>query len=166
MLEIKVTINTPDLSEALTNLALAIKGDVVQQGAELVIPAGTPMEVVGTAPAPAAEQPTLQPVNPVPAQQTTPPPVNPVNPAPAPVQTATQITPQAPAMNPPVAPQAPKIDLDTISRAGAALADAGKMQQILDLLTNKYRVQAITLLKEDQYQAFADDMKALGAKFE
>lgn len=149
MLEIKVTINTPDLSEALTNLALAIKGDVIQKSDEMVIPAGTPMQVTQVAPAP------------VPAQQATVPVQQPVNPVPV-QQAAPQPTAQAPIMPPPAAP---KIDLDAISRAGAALADAGKMTQILDLL-KQFGVPAITMLREDQYPAFADGMKALGAKFD
>lgn len=157
MLEIKVTINTPDLSEALTNLALAIKGDVIQKSDEMVIPAGTPMQVTQVAPAPVPAQQTA-----VPTQQATVPVQQPVNPVPV-QQAAPQPITQAPIMPPPAA--APKIDLDAISRAGAALADAGKMTQILDLL-KQFGVPAITMLREDQYPAFADGMKALGAKFD
>ena len=51
--------------------------------------------------------------------------------------------------------------LDALSRAGAALVDAGMMPQLLDLLT-KYGVRAVVQLPKEQYGAFADELKALG----
>lgn len=154
MLEIKVTIETPDLSEAITQLALAIKGSALvadSNSAEMVIPAGTPMDVMEAVPV------APQPVTPAPA------------PAPVPVAPIPQPNP-APAMNPPqpVAPipapvqEAPKIDMNAISRAGAGLIDQGKMQDVLAVLS-KYGVQVITQLREDQFEAFAADLRALGA---
>lgn len=74
--------------------------------------------------------------------------------APAPVQTA-----PAPAV--PVT--APTYTLDQIAKAGANLVDAGKMEQLLALLT-KYGVQAVTQLTPDQYGAFATELRALGAQ--
>ena len=154
MLEIKVTIETPDLSEAITQLALAIKGSALvadSNSAEMVIPAGTPMDVMKAVPV------APQPVTPAPA------------PAPVPVAPVPQPNP-APAMNPPqpAAPipapvqAAPKIDMNAISRAGAGLIDQGKMQDVLAIL-GKYGVQVITQLREDQFEAFAADLRALGA---
>ena len=152
MLEIKVTIETPDLSEAITQLALAIKGSALvadSDSAEMVIPAGTPMDVMEAVPV------APQPVTPAPA--------------PVPVAPVPQPNP-APAMNPPqpAAPipapvqEAPKIDMNAISRAGAGLIDQGKMQDVLAVL-GKYGVQVITQLREDQFEAFAADLRALGA---
>lgn len=152
MLEIKVTIETPDLSEAITQLALAIKGSALvadSNSAEMVIPAGTPMDVMEAVPV------APQPVTPAPA--------------PVPVAPIPQPNP-APAMNPPqpAAPipapvqEAPKIDMNAISRAGAGLIDQGKMQDVLAVL-GKYGVQVITQLREDQFEAFAADLRALGA---
>lgn len=152
MLEIKVTIETPDLSEAITQLALAIKGSALvadSDSAEMVIPAGTPMDVMEAVPV------VPQPVTPAPA--------------PVPVAPVPQPNP-APAMNPPqpAAPipapvqEAPKIDMNAISRAGAGLIDQGKMQDVLAVL-GKYGVQVITQLREDQFEAFAADLRALGA---
>lgn len=86
------------------------------------------------------------PVQPNTATPTTQVPVNP-NPAPQPVMNA---------------PTAPALDLDTISRAGAALVDQGKMQEILQVL-QKYGVMAVNQLKPEQYPAFAEDLRALGA---
>lgn len=145
MLEIKVTIETPDLSEAITQLALAIKGSALVADsnlAEMVIPAGTPMDVmeaVPVAPQPVPVAPVPQP-NPAPAMN----PPQPAAPIPAPVQ------------------EAPKIDMNAISRAGAGLIDQGKMQDVLAVL-GKYGVQVITQLREDQFEAFAADLRALGA---
>lgn len=156
MFEIKVNIEAtaPDLSEAITQLALAIKGSALvadSNSAEMVIPAGTPMDVMEAVPV------APQPITPAPA------------PAPIPVAPVPQPNP-APAMNPPqpAAPipapvqEAPKIDMNAISRAGAGLIDQGKMQDVLAVL-GKYGVQVITQLREDQFEAFAADLRALGA---
>jgi len=94
-----------------------------------------------------------------------------VNPAPAPAVSAPApasppSTPapvvSAPAPAVPVA-TAPTYTLDQISRAGAALVDAGKMEPLLGLLT-KYGVQAITQLQPAQYGVFATELRALGAQ--
>lgn len=58
---------------------------------------------------------------------------------------------------------APTYTLDQISRAGASLVDAGKMQQLLELL-GRYGVQAVTQLKPEQYGAFATELRGLGAQ--
>ena len=58
---------------------------------------------------------------------------------------------------------APTYTLDQIAKAGANLVDAGKMEQLLALLT-KYGVQAVTQLTPDQYGAFATELRALGAQ--
>ena len=81
-------------------------------------------------------------------------------PAPNPVQ-----APAAQPVAPPAVPVAmsPTYSLDQISRAGASLVDAGKIEQLLQLL-NRYSVQAITQLQSEQYGAFATDLRALGAQ--
>lgn len=82
--------------------------------------------------------------------------------APAPVQTAPTPAPAA-APAPAVPVTAPTYTLDQIAKAGANLVDAGKMEQLLALLT-KYGVQAVTQLTPDQYGAFATELRALGAQ--
>lgn len=82
--------------------------------------------------------------------------------APAPVQTAPTPAPVA-APAPAVPVTAPTYTLDQIAKAGANLVDAGKMEQLLALLT-KYGVQAVTQLTPDQYGAFATELRALGAQ--
>lgn len=71
--------------------------------------------------------------------------------------------PTAAAPAPAVPVTAPTYTLDQIAKAGANLVDAGKMEQLLALLT-KYGVQAVTQLTPDQYGAFATELRALGAQ--
>lgn len=91
----------------------------------------------------------------------------PVNPEP--VQAAPQPAPVAPVPKPqPVQQAAPEpqqkaITIDMLAAAGAPLVDQGKMQQLMALL-NKYGVQAITQLTPDKYDAFAADLRAIGAQ--
>ena len=113
------------------------------------------MPAPATGPAPAMPQtpvPAPAPVTPPPAPAA---PVTPPAPAPAPApQTAAPVMPVA---------GAPTYTLDQISKAGAALVDAGKMEPLLALLT-KYGVQAITQLQPAQYGVFATELRALGAQ--
>lgn len=137
MLEIKVTVDFPGLPEALTALA-----DALGKRAET--------DEVKEVEAAAAANPTA----PAQAASTT------VTAAPTPAQ------PTAPTTAAPTAPAVRAEDtytLDALSRAGAALVDAGMMPQLLDLLT-KYGVRAVVQLPKEQYGAFADELKALGAQ--
>ena len=96
----------------------------------------------------------MQPTTPAQAASTT------VTAAPTPAQ------PTAPTTAAPTASAVRAEDtytLDALSRAGAALVDAGMMPQLLDLLT-KYGVRAVVQLPKEQYGAFADELKALGAQ--
>ena len=69
-----------------------------------------------------------------------------------------------PAPEPVVVPQAKKITLKELCDAGAGLVESGKMDDVINLLNKKYGVQAVNKLDESQYAAFADDLRALGAK--
>ena len=167
MLEIKVTIAAPDLSAAINQLAEALRGSLIlsPEGVETRLsgvqatggnPTNTPVSV--TAESVPAVQTNAQPVvtqnaaEQVPAAQTA-----------QSVQTAqvAQATQQQ-FMNPPVTAAAPVIDLDTISRAGAALIDQGKIADVLALL-KQFGVPSVNLLDPSQFPAFADGLKALGA---
>lgn len=53
--------------------------------------------------------------------------------------------------------------LDQIATAGAALVNAGKMEQLLALL-GKYGIQAITQLKAEQFGPFVTELRGLGAQ--
>ena len=137
MLEIRVTVDFPGLPEALTALA-----DALGKRAET--------DEVKEVEAAAAANPTA----PAQAASTT------VTAAPTPAQ------PTAPTTAAPTASAVRAEDtytLDALSRAGAALVDDGMMPQLLDLLT-KYGVRAVVQLPKEQYGAFADELKALGAQ--
>lgn len=70
-------------------------------------------------------------------------------------------TPAAAAVAPVAA--APAITFDMIVAAGSQLLDAGRMNDLLTLLS-QYGVQAITQLKPEQYESVAVALRGLGAK--
>ena len=156
MMEMKIKIDVPELVAAVEKLAAAIDKTalnitVPNEGTlNFNMPAGN----APVAPAPVQTAPTPAPVA-APASA----------PAPAPTPAAPPVTPMpttaAPAPAVPVT--APTYTLDQIAKAGANLVDAGKMEQLLALLT-KYGVQAVTQLTPDQYGAFATELRALGAQ--
>ena len=69
---------------------------------------------------------------------------------------------QAPVAAVPVAP-APQYTVEQIMAAGATLMDAGKANELINLL-HSFGVQAVMDLKPDQLGAFATSMRELGAK--
>lgn len=153
MFEINVTVNAPELAEALNNLAAALKGAKPEPAASKAgkadkpapVPPADYMPPADTAPAPATPAPAITPA-----------------PAPAPAPVQAPVTP-APAPAPvPVAP-APTYNRDQIMTAGAALIDAGKINELMGLL-NSFGVQAVTQLKQDQLGAFATELRKLGAQ--
>lgn len=161
MFEVKVTIESPALVEAMNNLASAIVSGMTVEVPE-VKAVTQPIQNQQTAPAAPVQQPTQEaPQNPVQTQPFMNAPT--AAPAPtAPTQTPVQQAPVAPTQPAQQAAKTP-ITLEAISRAGAALVDQGKMQQIMGLLS-KYGVQAITQLQPNTYEAFAAEMRTLGAQ--
>lgn len=158
MMDMTIKIEVPELAAAIVRLAAAL----------------TPPDPNTLTPDEPRGIPA--PVNPTPAAvPTMTAPVMAPGPSPAPVTTAPQMGGQmappintaapAPAPAPaavPVAPP-PTYNLDQISRAGAALVDAGKMEPLLALLS-RYGVAAVTQLAPEQYGAFATELRALGAQ--
>jgi hypothetical protein len=59
---------------------------------------------------------------------------------------------------------APSFSQDEIARAAGALADAGKRQEVCDLITKTFGVQALQQIPKDQYGAFATALRGLGAR--
>ena len=163
MMEMKITVEAPDLAASILKLAKAIASgpdpDILTPDEPL------PVASYPTAPAPAPAPAPAAPVSPAPVNPTqTPAP----SPSPMPVTSAPTAGPTSavPGNTPaPAVPVtgAPAYTLDQISRAGASLVDAGKMQQLLELL-GRYGVQAVTQLKPEQYGAFATELRALGAQ--
>ena len=149
MMEMKITVEAPDLAASILKLAKAIASgpdpDIL-----------TPDE-----PLPVASYPTAPAPAPAPAAPVSPAPVTPTQ-TPAPTPTPPVAAP-APTVGQTTAPPGNTPPLDQISRAGASLVDAGKMQQLLELL-GRYGVQAVTQLQPEQYGAFATELRALGAQ--
>ena len=58
---------------------------------------------------------------------------------------------------------APKFTIEQIMAAGATLMDAGKVNELIDLL-HSFGVQAVMDLKPEQLGAFATKMREMGAK--
>lgn len=160
MFEMKITIESPALVEAMNNLASAIVSGMTVKVPEVKAVA-QPVQNQQTAPAAPTQEVPQTPVQTQPIMN-----VPTAAPAPtAPTQAPVQQTPVAPTQPAQPAQQAAKtpITLEAISRAGAALVDQGKMQQIIGLLS-KYGVQAITQLQPNTYEAFAAEMRTLGAQ--
>ena len=170
MMEMKITVEAPDLAASILKLAEAIASG--PDPALLIPDEPLPVSAYPTTPAPAA--PVAAPVSPAPVNPTPGPapttaaPVVAPSPSPMPVTSAPTAGPTSAAPGNTPAPAvpvtgAPTYTLDQISRAGASLVDAGKMQQLLELL-GRYGVQAVTQLKPEQYGAFATELRALGAQ--
>lgn len=108
----------------------------------------------GAPAAPMAGPTSAYPSNPYPGQApaAAPGPVAPTAPTAAPAQ-ATGV---------PLAP-APQYTVDQIMQAGATLMDAGKVNELMNLL-HSFGVQAVMDLKPEQLGAFATAMRELGAK--
>lgn len=172
MMEMKITVEAPDLAASILKLAEAIASG--PDPALLIPDEPLPVSAYPATPAAAPVAPVAAPVSPAPVNPTPGPapttaaPVAAPSPSPTPVTNAptagpTSATPgNTPAPAVPVT-GAPAYTLDQISRAGASLVDAGKMQQLLELL-GRYGVQAVTQLKPEQYGAFATELRALGAQ--
>lgn len=162
-MEINVKIETPDLSAAILKLA--------EVWAQLGEPAFASAVVAAAAKVAEASMPQ------VPATPTAPAPITPAptTPAPAPGPTAAPVPTAGPsaatapgnALAPvvPVVPvaAAPSYSMEQIATAGAALVDAGKRDQLLELL-GRFGVQAVTQLQPAQFGVFAAELRALGAQ--
>lgn len=151
MLEIKVTVEIPGLPESVNALAQAIAGKAIPtQSCDVAKPVEVKApEAAQTANYTAAPAPAAAPAAVAPAA------------APAPAATPAPAPAAAPAAAP--APAAPTITIEKISLAGAALASAGRMGDLMAIVA-KHGVQALTQLKPEQYEAVAADLRALGAQ--
>lgn len=134
----EITIRIPELAEALNNLAAAIRE------------AGSIPALIED-----HEENAERPATAVPEE------AKPAEPEPAPIVPKPENKPAAPASQ--AAPER-TYTFNDISKAGAALCGAGKMDQLIALLNDKYKVQAITELKPDVYGQLAADLIALGAE--
>lgn len=180
MFEIKVIISCPDLVAAAEMLVKALR----PAAAESEAPAepkktskrgGKAKQEVELVPNAMEEPAPQQPVNP-PVQQPVmqamaQPQVMPQQPVAQPlVQSQPMMQPpqpmptQQPVMQPPVT-GAPGYTAEQISRAGAELVqtDPTKMQALLGML-QQFGVATIQMLKPEQFGAFANGLRSLGAR--
>ena len=166
MLEMQVTITAAtDLMAALNNIAATFNGKdlkpVAEAGASApVAQPATPTAPVNPTPAPVATpaQAPGAPLSATPAQTATP--IAPTVPVATPAPAAAPAANVAPA--PAVPTSAPQYTLDMIATAGATLIDAGKMEQLMQLL-GKFGVASLTELAPENYGAVANELRALGA---
>ena len=153
MLEMKIKIEVADaLISAIDKLASALNITAIPAQAPAPAapanPTAAPAPVTAPAPAPVQAASTSPIADPTPAQP--------------PVQMNAAMTAPTPAPVVPVT-TAPTYTLDQIATAGAALVNAGKMEQLLALL-GKYGIQAITQLKAEQFGPFVTELRGLGAQ--
>lgn len=181
MLEMKVTITAAtDIMAVLNNIAAALDGKnphtvcnqfgadnkhidnvgTINMGAGGNTQPATPTAPVNPTPAPVATpaQAPGAPLSATPAQTATP--IAPTVPVAAPAPAAAPAANVAPA--PAVPTSAPQYTLDMIATAGSALIDAGKMDQLMQLL-GKFGVVSLTELAPESYGAVANELRALGA---
>lgn len=147
MIEIKVLVEIPGIPEALNRLADAISAACTVQQAAPVVPAeetATPAVVSDHGKRRRATK--EKPAEAVEEQQAAP--------DPAPVAAAAP----APAVN-----ETPmkEYTLEQISKAGLALMDAGRLNDLMSLL-QKHGIQALTAADPSQYAAIAADLIAMG----
>lgn len=168
MIELSLHISAENATEALAELrhlctvvnpaAEEVKVPVQIVGEEAPVTGSTPKQTRRKK-APAENTTSAAPA-PVEAPVEAPAPA--VDPAPVPVPPAAPAAPTA-APVASAAPATPKTyTLDEIARAGSALVDQGKMNDIMALM-GKYGVEAITQLKDADYPAFVEDLRAMGA---
>ena len=178
MFEIKVTISCPDLVAAAEMLVKALR----PAAAEAEAPAepkkttkrgGKAKQEVELVPnameEPAPQQPVVLPMPQAMAQPQVMPQPPVVQPQPL-VQSQPMMQPpqpmptQRPVMQPPVT-GAPGYTAEQISRAGAELVqtDPTKMQALLGML-QQFGVATIQMLKPEQFGAFANGLRSLGAR--
>ena len=142
----EITIHCPELAQLAQAIA-TVKTENIPVSATAAAPVSTSV-TTPTLAVPQSNpdaQPAMLPTNPAAS----------VNP-PAMAAPALQTGPVAPTA-------APSYTMDQLAKAGAELAQAGKMPQLLGLL-QQYGVPAVTQLPKEQYGAFALALRGLGAQ--
>ncbi|MYL41792.1 hypothetical protein [Virgibacillus salexigens] len=154
-MEIKVSIDAPGLEGAIHTLAQVMaKYDLPTVVTTETQSAPTQQEQPAPAEQPAPQQQQQQQAVPVqqpqPEQQQQPP---------------VQQQPEQPAQQVPtgsVPTSSPTYTMDQLAVAATQLMDAGKREELINLLST-FNVQALTSLPEDQYGAFATKLREMGA---
>lgn len=160
-----LTIQAPGLEKALENLAFALQGNQVQTSQPFVnAPQTAPQQQLMPEqvqqPAPPAAVPTSAPIQQS-MQQQQPMHQVPQQPMIQPTQTVPQQQ-QQPMQQQPVPTSQTAYSMDQLAVAATQLMDAGKREQLMQLLA-AFGVQALTTLPQEQYGAFATKLRELGA---
>lgn len=163
MMELKITVLLPGMPEAINRLADAISGNQIpaQAPAKLIEEkpfANHPHEGETSNSTPAVPNSTPAVPNNVTAFPTQT--VVPTSSA-APVTASPAVAPAA-ATAPASMPAGREYNLDELARAAAVLMDNNKMAE-LAALVQKYGVPSLMQLDKSNYNAFAEDLKRLGA---
>lgn len=148
-----ITINGSTLEELFSNIeriAAVNKGTAPTVNSTQPITGASVQNPYEATPQASAALPNAPAAPPVPAAAAT-------NAMPAPT------FPAASSPAPAIPTAAPTYTLEALARAGAALAQAGKMDEALALLA-RYGVQTVNQLKPEQYGSFATELRALGAQ--
>ena len=161
MLEIKLNmeLTAPDLSKAIEKLAEA-----------LAQPKAAGITMTNAIPSPVEEKPAAPEPAPAPAEEpkkttakkTTKKAAAKKAADPAPAPAPEPIPAPVPAPEPAPAPEPVKYDLGMITRASASIVEKIGVDALFGVL-KKYNVQAITMIPQDRYADFAQDLRALGA---
>ena len=150
-MEIKVTIEAPELAKAINNLAAALsKVEIAKPVESKISPAPKPIENA-TVPAPkTVESKSAEPIK---QAESIPPAI---------AAPTTKPIAAVPVTAVPVA-EAPQYTVKQLMDAGAVLLDAGKINDLKNLLSS-FGVEAVTHLKPEQFGAFATGLRKLGAE--
>ena len=160
MLEIKIT--APEISEAINNLANAIIKSALHTGCHQQGENNAQIENAGVLNIDMSE-PTINEIQPPTITENPTAPTSVPQSAPT-VRNADNVScPTSNTAPVPVVPTAaPQYTLEMIAKAGTALIDAGKMNELSALLA-RYHVEALTALDPSQYGSFATELRAMGA---
>jgi hypothetical protein len=164
-LNMEIIVHIPEadkLAQAIALLAAAL-GD--KSAAALRHPDEDPKPVTPATPATPLRnygQPNVDP------PQLTAAPVSTAVPTAAPAQPTPIQQPQqtAPVTQPtqPLPTTAKQYSFDDLARAAGQLMDAGKQNDLINLLNNQFKVPALTQLPPEQFGAFATALRGLGAQ--
>lgn len=155
-MNITLTIQAPGLEKAIENLSIALQGGnalfsaTAMQQSEPIQQA--PVQQSIQQPVPPAAVPTSAPM-----QQPMEQPMQPLQQQPVPPTQMQQPLPQQP-----VPTTQSTYSMDQLAVAATQLMDAGKREQLMQLLA-AFGVQALTSLPQEQYGAFATKLRELGA---
>lgn len=174
MTEIKVTISAPEVTEALNNLAQALTSGTCAKKTPIgvaadAVPTSDTSVVAEEAPVEAPEEVKSTPPQVVLPTKATQSAQNPTTPASAPqiapvAQSEPSVSTPAPSAPAPIVPTAaPQYTLEMLAKAGTALIDAGRMNDVMALL-GKFGVEALTSLDPSMYGAMATELRNLGAQ--